>query len=215
MKGQHMKNSNIVKVSAVIATLTVASAGAVMAQSNDTTTTTTTTSTQTTTKSPEIVAKSSQLIGTKVENQQGQCLGRISDVVVDFNSQKVSYAVLSTKHGFFGKTRYIPVPLAAFQANAGGDTLILNATRANLAQARGYDNNQWPTSITPAWGAEPAPTVELPPVEVFGPEYIPAPVPVARVYYGDPTRGAMPVPRTASQAIDEMADGVAAGWPVR
>jgi len=209
-----MKNSNILKVSACIATLTVASAGAAMAQSN-TDTTTTTTQTTTTQKSPEVVAKSSQLIGTKVDNQQGECLGRISDVVIDFNSQKVSYAVLSVKHGFFAKTHYIPVPLAAFQAKGGGDTLVLNATKANLAQARGYENGQWPTSITPAWGAEPAPTVELPPVEVFGPENIPAPTPVVRTYYGDPTRGPMPVPRTASQAIDEMSDGVVAGWPVR
>ncbi len=202
-----MKNSNIVKVTACVATLCVASAGSVAVA--DTTTNTTTT------QATQVVAKTSTLVGTKVENQQGQCLGRISDIVVDFNNNQVSYCVLSVKHGFFAKTRYIPVPLAAFQPGASGNTLILNASKANLAQARGYENGQWPSSITPAWGAEPAPTVELPPVEVFGPEYIPTSIPVTITHYGDPVDGPMPQPRTASNAIDEMTDGVYNGFPVR
>ncbi len=220
MKGQHMKNSNIIKVTACAATLCVASAGGVaVAQTttNGSTTQTTTTQTTTTTQQPtQVVARSSTLIGTKVENRQGQCLGRISDIVVDISNNQVSYCVLSVKHGLFAKTRYIPVPLAAFQPGATGNTLILNASKANLAQARGYEYGQWPSSITPAWGAEPGQAVELPPVEVFGPENIvPAPIPVTTASYGDPTVGPMPLPRNASAAIDEMTDGLYLGFPVR
>jgi len=124
---------------------------------------------------PQEVSKCSQLIGTPVKNQQGESLGKIADVVVSFHNERVSYCVLRVKHGIFTKTRFLAVPLAAFQPSEDGSHLILNANRANLANAGGFDRNQWPTATTPAWGAEPAAPQELPPVKVFAPSAAPAP----------------------------------------
>jgi hypothetical protein len=119
---------------------------------------------------PQVVSKCSQLIGAKVKNQQGQELGKIDDVVVSFHSDRVSYCVLRVKHGLFTKTRFLAVPLAAFQPSDDGSHLILNASQANLANAKGFDRNEWASVTTPAWGAQPGAPVELPPAMVFAPD---------------------------------------------
>jgi sporulation protein YlmC with PRC-barrel domain len=162
----------------------------------------------------QVVSRCSQLIGTPVENQQGQCLGKIADVVVDFNNDHVSYCILGVPHGFFGKTRYLPVPLAAFQTSEDKSHLVLNANKANLLATRGFARNEWPSTITPAWGAEPATPVELPPAEVFAP-IAPSAPPVVRSRYFDPVWGPPCQPRTASEAIDAMSFNAQYGYPVR
>src|SRR5580700_6166406 len=85
----------------------------------------------------QVVSKRSQLIGVRVKNQQGQELGKIDDVVVSFHRERDSYCILSVKHGMFTKTRFLAVPLAAFQPSDDGSHLILNASQANLAKAKG------------------------------------------------------------------------------
>jgi sporulation protein YlmC with PRC-barrel domain len=99
--------------------------------------------------------KCSQLMGTTVENPQGQKLGKIDDVVVDFNNGRVSYCVLTVDHGLLASPKYLAVPLAAFQPSADRSHLILNANKDKVAQAKGFDRNNWPAVNNPAWGAEP------------------------------------------------------------
>jgi len=142
-------------------------------------------------RQPQEVSKCSQLIGTTVRNQQGQKLGRIADVVVSFGNEHVSYCVLSMKRGIFAKTRFLAVPLAAFQPSDVGSYLILNASKANLANAEGFDRNEWPSAMTPAWGAEPAAPQELPPVKVFAPVVEAAP-PAVYPWVADPAMGPPP-----------------------
>jgi len=160
---------------------------------------------------PETISKCSQLIGTRVENQQGESLGKITDVVVSFNNNQVSYCVLSPRHGIFGRRRLLAVPLAAFQTSTDGSHLILNATPANLAKARGFGRDEWPSEIVPAWGAEPGPAVELPPSVVYG--QIPTPVPPrAQSWVANPM-SATPYffPENASYAIKGLQDQVMFG----
>ena len=156
---------------------------------------------------PQTITKCSQLIGTKVENQQGQCLGKIKDVVVSFNNNQVSYCVLSVNHGPFAKSKCVAVPLAAFQTSADGAYLVLNASKENLAKASGFDRNGWPSEIIPAWGAEPGPAVELPPSIVYGttPTFV---APRAHSWAADPTSRAPYGEETASRAIDGLQDQV-------
>jgi hypothetical protein len=200
------------------ATLCAVSAGASVALAQQASTdqplpkecATTTTTTTTTPDQSQIVSKCSQLIGTPVENQQGQKLGKIADVVVSFDNQKVSYCVLSTRHGFFGRSRLLPVPLAAFQPSRDGTHLILNASRANLAKARSYDRNEWPSAMTSAWGAEPSAPSQLPPVVVFAPDVTPpsptTPSATAYPWIADPPMGPPPAyqSRSASAAFDAL-----------
>ena len=104
---------------------------------------------------PIKINKCSALIGSRVENPQGEKLGKIEELVVDFDTGRVSYCVLGVSHGLLSTTKYLAVPLAAFKPSADGTCLILNADKDKVAQAKGFDRDSWPSVTNPAWGAEP------------------------------------------------------------
>ena len=99
--------------------------------------------------------KCSQLIGAAVEDPQGDKLGKIDEVVVDFESGRVSYCVLSVEHKLFATPKFLAVPLAALQTSSDGMRLILNTDKDKIAQAQGFDRDNWPSVTNPAWGAQP------------------------------------------------------------
>jgi len=102
---------------------------------------------------PMRLNKASGFIGAAVENPQGDRLGKIDDVVLDFNAGRVSYCVLSVDHKMFSAGRYIALPMASLKPSADGTKLILNANKDQITQAHGFDRNNWPSVNTPAWGA--------------------------------------------------------------
>ena len=99
--------------------------------------------------------KASSLIGSTVKNQQGDKLGKIHDVVLDYNSDRVAYVVLATDSGILQSEKLHAVPLRAFQCAADGSSVILNADKDKLTRSEGFDKNNWPSLGTTAWGAEP------------------------------------------------------------
>lgn len=101
------------------------------------------------------INKGSSIIGTTVKNQQGEELGKVRDLVIDFNSDRVAYLVLDSEAGVFSAAKLHAVPLRAFQPDAEGASLILNADKDKLERSAGFDNNNWPTATTATWGAEP------------------------------------------------------------
>ena len=101
------------------------------------------------------INKGSSLIGATVKNQQGEELGKISDLVIDFNSDRIAYAVLNSETGLFSSSKLHAVPLRAFQPDATGTSLILNADKAKLDSSESFDKNNWPAVTTATWGAEP------------------------------------------------------------
>lgn len=118
------------------------------------TTDTTSTSTNTTMQTKRI-NKGSVLIGTTVKNQQGEELGKIRDLVIDFSSDRVAYVVLASKTGMLTSSKLHAVPLRAFQPDADGTSLILNAEKDQFERSTGFDKDNWPAIGNAAWGAEP------------------------------------------------------------
>jgi len=110
---------------------------------------------QTSSGQPMKINKASSLIGTTVKNQQGEDLGKIHDLVIDFNADKVAYVVLSTGSGVFSSQKLHAVPLRAFQPSADGTSLTLNADKDKLARDEGFDKNNWPALGATTFGAEP------------------------------------------------------------
>lgn len=117
---------------------------------------------------PTAYNKVSSLIGMTVRNPQGEELGTIKDLVVDFQSGQVSYAVLARRTGLLGTTeKLFAVPLNAFSPtrterststtwpsfNTSG--LVLNADKKSLETAQGFPSDQWPSVNNPSWGAAP------------------------------------------------------------
>lgn len=97
--------------------------------------------------------RASSLIGMNVKNQQGEGLGEIKDLVLDLQSGKISYAVLSVG-GFLGiRDKLIAIPPSVFTMDTTDNKLVLNADKAKLQQAPGFARNNWPDVENPAWGA--------------------------------------------------------------
>lgn len=104
---------------------------------------------------PAKANKASGLIGMEVRGSDGKALGKIHDIVFDLKTERVSYGVLNSGGGLFASDKLHAVPLRAFQISLDGTYLTLQADRARLEQARGFDPHNWPSLINPAWGAEP------------------------------------------------------------
>ena len=71
-------------------------------------------------------------------------MGKIHDIVIDLNADRVAYVVLATKTGVLGPEKLHAVPLRAFQAGSDGKSLTLNADKDKLTRAEGFDKNNWP-----------------------------------------------------------------------
>jgi sporulation protein YlmC with PRC-barrel domain len=99
--------------------------------------------------------KASSIIGTDVRNEKDEHLGQIKDVVIDLQSERVAYAVLSTG-GILGRGgKLLAVPLSAFSASEDQKHLILHADKSKMEAAMGFDKNSWPSPNNTTWGAEP------------------------------------------------------------
>lgn len=110
--------------------------------------------------------KASSLIGMTVQNEQGEKLGDIKEIVIDMESGKAPYAVI-TSGGVFGVgEKLLAVPLTAFRTSekAAGrsdtkvgsarDYLVLSADKDSIRQAQSIGDN-WPSVQQPSFGAEP------------------------------------------------------------
>jgi sporulation protein YlmC with PRC-barrel domain len=75
------------------------------------------------------VHSASSLIGLSVEDQQGQQLGQLQDVMVDLNQNQIAYGILEVEG-----SRYL-VPWAAITSDHQGIPLTLNADRQTVVAA--------------------------------------------------------------------------------
>ncbi|HZX33159.1 MAG TPA: PRC-barrel domain-containing protein [Rhodocyclaceae bacterium] len=88
--------------------------------------------------------RASKLIGMTVKNPQGETLGKIDDLVVDVNNDRVHYAVLASGGvmGLGGKLFAYPVNL--FRPGNDKDELALNVDKDRLKNAPGFERKNWP-----------------------------------------------------------------------
>ncbi len=91
--------------------------------------------------------RGSSLIGAKVENPNGDNLGKISDLAVDPRTNRVDFAVLSHGGALGMGDKYIAIPLSSFSVkmdNGKLDKLVLDMSKDKLDQAPNFDNDHWP-----------------------------------------------------------------------
>jgi len=93
--------------------------------------------------------RASQLIGANIQNDNGESVGEINDLVIDGNTGRVRYAAV-TYGGFLGMgSKLFAVPFDAFHvkskpANSNDYVLVLNVTKDQLKGAEGFDKDKWP-----------------------------------------------------------------------
>lgn len=85
--------------------------------------------------------RASKLIGSEVRNVHGESLGKIKDLIVDVNNERVYYAVLSFGGVLGLGNKLFAYPVRAFTQAAEGDKLVLNIDKDRLKAAPGFDKD--------------------------------------------------------------------------
>ncbi|MCK0512652.1 PRC-barrel domain-containing protein [Aromatoleum buckelii] len=102
---------------------------------------------------PEVMAAST-LEGDDVVNRAGEDLGNIKEIMIDVQSGRVAYAVLSTG-GFLGLGRKLfAIPWGALTLDTDRKCFILDVDAERLRNAPGFDKDHWPTMADPTWASE-------------------------------------------------------------
>jgi hypothetical protein len=95
--------------------------------------------------------KGSKIIGSDVKNLQGESLGKIAELVLKPEDNRVAYAVVSVG-GFLGLgEKFFAMPLSALQPGATADKFILYTDKERLKNAPGFDKNSWPLMVNRQW----------------------------------------------------------------
>jgi sporulation protein YlmC with PRC-barrel domain len=99
---------------------------------------------------PQVMGASS-LIGEDVVNQTDENLGDIKEIMLDMETGKVSYAVLSFG-GFLGLgDKLFAVPWDALKLDTVNKRFVFNVNKARLETAPGFDKDDWPDMSDPTW----------------------------------------------------------------
>jgi sporulation protein YlmC with PRC-barrel domain len=94
------------------------------------------------------------LAGDKVVNHHNEELGTIRHLMIDLESGRIAYAVLSFG-GFLGMgDKLFAIPWSVLSVDKIDKQFILNVDKALLEKAPGFDKDRWPDMADRAWGAE-------------------------------------------------------------
>jgi hypothetical protein len=94
----------------------------------------------------------STLTGNTVKNRAGEHLGEIEEIMLDLDSGRVAYAVLSFG-GFLGLgDKLFAVPWHAMDLDTDDKAFILDVPKARLEKAPGFDKDHWPDFADQKWG---------------------------------------------------------------
>lgn len=98
---------------------------------------------------PMLSAKS--LIGTEVVNLHGEKLGKLEELMIDLDTGRVGYAVLSFG-GILGfGDKLFAVPWGSLTVDQKHETIVMDAHKDLLAKAPGFDKNNWPKTPNGQW----------------------------------------------------------------
>lgn len=97
------------------------------------------------------VLSASTLAGDKVKNLEGEDLGKLEEIMIDLQSGRVAYAVVSFGSGFMHSGKLLAIPWGSLAVDQGDKKIILNVSKATLESAEGFDKDHWPDLADPAF----------------------------------------------------------------
>ncbi len=102
---------------------------------------------------PRIMAASS-MKGYDVRNRADEDLGTLDDIMIDLQSGKIAYGVLSFG-GFLGMgNKLFAIPWSALTLDMDGKRFILEVEQKKLRDAPGFDKDDWPDMADPRCGTQ-------------------------------------------------------------
>ncbi len=97
------------------------------------------------------VFMASKIIGNGVRNPQNEDLGKIEDIMLDLNTGRIGYAVLSFG-GFLGMgDKLFAIPWSILKIDPDGDKFILDVPKEMLKNAPGFDRDTLPDLKDYGW----------------------------------------------------------------
>jgi sporulation protein YlmC with PRC-barrel domain len=97
------------------------------------------------------VLSASTLVGDKVKNLAGEDLGKIEDIVIDLQSGRVAYGVVSFGASFMRGGKFFAIPWTSLAVDQGDKKIILNVPKETLESAEGFDKDHWPDMADPSF----------------------------------------------------------------
>jgi len=99
---------------------------------------------------PQIMAADT-LTGDDVVNAAGDDLGEIKDIMIDVESGRIAYAVLSFG-GFLGLgDKLFAIPWSSLKLDPAGKQFVLDIDKQQLDNAPGFDKDHWPSMADNRW----------------------------------------------------------------
>jgi len=86
----------------------------------------------------------STMIGSEVKNVAGEKLGKIEDFVLDLDTGRIAYAVLSFGGFLHIGNKLFALPPKALNFSAGEGEFVVNIDKNILKNAPGFDKDNWP-----------------------------------------------------------------------
>lgn len=114
-------------------------------------------------KLPRLMA-AKEATGDGVVNDAGETLGKIEEFVIDLDTGRIAYALLSFGGGFMGMgNKWFAVPWEALTRSHHDKKFILHVSKEVLERAPGftgderpdYDNREWATGVYTHYGYRP------------------------------------------------------------
>jgi sporulation protein YlmC with PRC-barrel domain len=100
----------------------------------------------------DCVMSADSLVGNDVKNNNNEDLGDIKDFMIDCQSGKVAYAVLSFGGVFGIGEKLFAVPMSALTLDTDDECFRLNRAKEELKNAPGFDSDNWPNMADRTWG---------------------------------------------------------------
>ena len=97
------------------------------------------------------VLSASTLNGDDVYNPKGDKLGSIKEIMLDIESGKVCYAVLSFGGFLSLGEKLFAVPWSALAIDAENKRFVMDTDEERLKNAPGFDTDNWPNMADPTW----------------------------------------------------------------
>ena len=102
---------------------------------------------------PEVM-DAGTLIGDSVVNADDEDLGKVEAIMLDVQSGRIAYAVLSFG-GFLGMgTKLFAIPWSALALDTEEKRFILDVPKEKLENAPGFDKDHWPAMADQSWARE-------------------------------------------------------------
>ena len=104
--------------------------------------------------STQRVLAAGTLNGDRVTNQANEDLGKIEDIMIDLQSGRVAYAVLSFG-GFLGiGDKLFAIPWRSLELDTERHEFLLNVEKSTLENAPGFDKDNWPDFADETFGRQ-------------------------------------------------------------